>query len=84
MVTIVSCYRQVEINPKYGDISLWKRCEKDEECAQDHVCVDMMWQTESWKAFDSGRGCFHASVCQGVGAWDHPRDEYQSNVPDVD
>ena len=84
LMTIVNTYRQVEIRPKYGDISLWKRCETDQNCVQDHVCVDMMWQTQNWKAFDSGRGCFHASVCQGSGAWNHSRDIYQSNEADVD
>jgi len=40
-------------------------CSTNADCEADYFCLDYMWEYNS--QFDSGKGCWHKSVCGGNG-----------------
>ena len=56
----------------------WEKCKKDEDCANQHVCVNVLTETIQGQQA-SGHGCANELVCQGSGHWVdlHSDDTYQ-------
>ena len=58
-----SCWTATAV--KYDEAS-WPFCISDDDCDENHYCVDYQWEYNEQIA--SGTGCFRGDVCMGTGA----------------